>query len=312
VSRYKISRELESAIAFPEPVRLDGLVFESIDPTSGKIVGIGESEGADIGSAVAAFENRMRQVLDALAICRVAAVSSYGGSLFVSRPGTSLGFLRHVKTHREEIPLTPGHRREISEVESAVPILASDDGLANAARHYRESLSYASSLVAAMHLLRAAEALARTITASPKCSKCRSDMVCAACNQPYLYSRTDPAELEEIIGTSAYEYFYKKPGLRNLLMHGAEIDQEQMSPHAASLREGVQRRIRSLAGAAPAPPLDRPRSLFGYQAAGLWLETRSRFPDFRRLLEMADERLLTFESEPRLLREDEKERIRNF
>lgn len=303
---YTISREVESAAFFPLPVQVEGITLLSHgQPESGVLHASGDREALDWRSALVSFEHDLRRVLDAVAVAAMVAASTYGGSVLVTKAGSQDAYFYFWTSQRDRFTLTEILQDFVRQLGSTVQTIDADPGAFSAARHYRESLLYPSTLVAAIHLLRAAEALAGKVPITPQCPSCRADLRCAACSSSLSWPGTDREALEKIHGTPTYRYFYKSPSLRNKLMHGDYVDQESLPPHVVVLRAGVEAALRSRLGLPQDRPLRRAKGLFAFRATAMRLRTVSAFPPFEQLLKMALKGEINFVSDPRLLTADE-------
>jgi hypothetical protein len=296
---YRITREVESGAHFPVPFEVRGITLVTVGGrTSGAATATGAVEADNFRKAVEVFEQDLRNLLDALAITSLVGISSYGGSVFVSKDGDPYGLLQRWRSDREVLTLTSFDEDLAPHLETVLRRTASDDALFAAVRHYRESMLYRSTLVATLHLVRAAEALAAMEPTVAKCSTCGEDIVCARCETPASWPRTNRRRLIEIMGTPTHAFFYKKPGARNRLMHGAYVDQEDLAVQVQPLRAGVQSGLRLSLGLPEQAPLSRARGLWVYRRYPMWLRTESEWPSLQRLVEMAEAEELHGKSDP--------------
>lgn len=314
MSTYRITREIDSAAYFPAPVTLAGITFVTPgNRESATAHASGQWEAAEFRKALVEWEARLKQLLDAIAVGPGAGLSTYGGSILIEKQGATVAFFQRLVIHNEVVTLTEFAPAQLDVIHRTMARLESDPRIGVTTLNYRESLLYKSALVSTVHLLRALEVLAGKVARMSKCSNCSNEIRCATCGTAASWPATDRAELERMLGTASYDYFYRKPGARNLIMHGSYVDQNQLREHTQVLREAVQAELWS-AVAVPEKAAFRPAlPAFAYTAYPRWIETEGREVTLEQLVNMHATNQLHFLSSPRLMRQDEIDALRrNF
>jgi hypothetical protein len=265
----------------------------------------GSGQGEEFRSALTAWEARLREVLDALAIGPLLGSSTYGGSVFVHKIGTDSAFFQHVVASQDVITVTEFQPELIGLIDDAIAKLDANDTCRRAALNYRESLLYSSVLVACVHLLRALEVLAGSKQAVPRCSnpKCGEFIACAACGTQPSWPRTRYDEIKRIIGGPAYDFFYRKDGVRAKLMHGTYVEQADLARWTPILRQGIQTELWTTLGL-PGFAFGRERGPVRFSTASHWLGSSTAFPTLTELVELIESDALTFYSDPVVLTPD--------
>src|SRR4051794_25372093 len=155
-----MSRHIGSSAFFPYPLSIAGYTFHTPGGRGSKVVEVsGVGQGEEFRPALAAWEARLREVLDALAIGPLLGSSTYGGSVFVHKIGTDSAFFQHVVASQDVITVTEFQPELTGLIDDAIAKLDANETCRRAALNYRESLLYPSVLVACVHLLRALEVL---------------------------------------------------------------------------------------------------------------------------------------------------------
>jgi hypothetical protein len=307
VNTYEITKQLESGAFIPIPWTLGDFTFHSPGDGEFGVRATGTLAAADWRTALYEFGARLRSLMGAIAVEELVALSSYGGSLVITRNNSRYAYLSWSRGEKEPVTVALVGEERGKQIEEAAVQLANNDST-NAAAHYREFLLYGSMLVKAVHLLRAAEALAGTISVQTKCQNCSELVECRNCQQATTVPRTDEVKLKEIMGKTSYKYFYRTPGVRHDLMHGRYVDQLAMKEHLEPLEKGVQNTLRSRLSFSEKPPRRRAAGLYAYRVRRMLLETDTSFPPLVELIRILESNM-SFEGDPRLVSGDQSQRI---
>lgn len=227
---YLITHKVRTVADLDGVFQLDGFTLDYYSgETSDEAWTISETLTADTFlTAFNTSRQRLLPLVDALAFTTQCAFSLAGMSFMVRRIDDNpdcVVYFRHVKP-RKTVGMTLWQKEQAEDVSRLLTI----ENKA-ALRYFREAANAATSSACLAMLTTAAEALAGQTKITGACENCA---------HPYERGGTDRAKLEAILGPEANKELYKKKGsLRNRLMHGHSINEDE----AAALCGEAYKRI---------------------------------------------------------------------
>ena len=311
MATYTITKEIRSVAYFPLPLTLGDFTFQTLGGRdTGRAHVTVQLEADEFQPALADADDRLRTVLDALTATALIAASTYAGSVLVERAGSSIIWCQLWDEQPDVVTIAESLTHILAGFDAALEGVQEEKELRSAAHHYRESLLYGSALVSTIHLLRALEALAGKETYSPSCPSCGEETTCKACGKIVTYSRTSHPELEHLLGTPTFKYFYKNPGARNRLMHGGWVEQTDLAKYLPILRKTVEGELRTALGLNAKAWIERARGPVAYRSYPIWLDTGGSRVSLDQLLDIHRTNGLSHSSQPRMLTQEEVDPLR--
>lgn len=291
---FHVSRLLKSAARFHQPMNVGGIELSHPSRAGGVLIATGSAEADDFQDAVRDVDARILTAMDAISAARLVAVSSYGAPTLTVKDGTNLARLQYSVPDEDQLLLLVGHHEIDADIQSAYSVFSVRSDLGGAARHYREAMLAGNVLAIALHLLRAAEALSPT--------KREGEL------------KTDYSALSKLLGFEMYSYFYGSGRVRNDLMHGRLVDQDELQPRLRPLRTAIEQALGKRADLVAQPTFE-PRGFHSHRKFRYWLELGPGEPDLPALVAMGtrDELSTGSGSIPRvLLGPEELDTMREF
>jgi len=252
--RYAVQKELRSRASFSVPLAVGDVEIVSSSGVEPRLIATTEIEAADFKAAFSELDRVVLHAIDLLALAHSVAISSYGTSVLLHRQGLPEALFLTMRPELDTVDIQADELDAAQLVNAAAELDTAPTRVRHAARHYRESLLYPSTLVVTIHLLRAAEAMHGQAVVGKHCRTCDAVLRCADCGEPATTASNDG--LKEFLG-SDYGFFYGSHGIRHQIMHGrALVDQDPLIRANDRLRGKVVGDLRASVGINPDAPFN--------------------------------------------------------
>lgn len=272
MSRYTVTRLIQSALHLGTECEIDGIRFEPVEPfRSDDVLVSDDVRAGSYRDASKLFDAHLLPVVDAVTVVTGAALLPLGGSTLIEKARSKYVYLHAVQRRRSAaMTLIPGHDRGLIERSAQAAVrLAAHPGTRHAAYYLRQAALAQNVLTSPFHTLQAAEALAGR-----------------------RGSRTDHVRLKAVMGEDDFRFFYTKDPVigenrRNALAHGRLIDETGLVRRIAELQDRLLGEVRSNVRGKGPLAFSPVRGFRTFEPFVLFLEPLSALPSLPSLIATA-------------------------